>query len=318
MVKAVEASIYIPFYAGPRLATTCARRAGRGVAPSLLAPRPPRARVAPASRLRGAHAHRAVPAPTPRPRARPRSFRGMLAYDGSFGGHGPGFLPCPGPENNVTYCIRVSSLPAKMKVAECFGSLMRSGTARDRARWFNVAGKMLQPAYLVAHLESAGAAYAREATSFEPAQTQRMIDAVNQLVTPGEGEADIFPGRRHKLPYSPLYWLTIMMNPGVRAAAAAAAAAAPCARAAAAATRCWGADAAPGIQPAAAARAAAAPLAPLASRHPRPSPAPARARAPRRAPSRSTCSTAWARPRRSRGPKRTGSTNSATATRSRA
>lgn len=48
-------------------------------------------------------------------RATSFSFRGERVYDGSLGGPGPGWLPCP---PGVGYCIRVSSMPPGIKIRE--------------------------------------------------------------------------------------------------------------------------------------------------------------------------------------------------------
>lgn len=49
----------------------------------------------------------------------------------------------------------------------------------------------------------------------DPGQLRQLISAINQLVTPGEGNADIWPGRRHPLPVNALTWTTFMMSPPV-------------------------------------------------------------------------------------------------------
>ncbi len=58
----------------------------------------------------------------------------------------------------------------------------------------------------------------RERARAEPAQMGRLVDALMRLRTPDEAGADIFPGRRHPLPFSNLYWMTFMMQPGVSGA----------------------------------------------------------------------------------------------------
>lgn len=50
----------------------------------------------------------------------------------------------------------------------------------------------------------------------EPLQMGQLLQALMRLRTPGEGEADIFPGRRHPLPVTALFWSSFMMSPGVR------------------------------------------------------------------------------------------------------
>lgn len=56
-----------------------------------------------------------------------------------------------------------------------------------------------------------------QAARAEPLQLGQLLQALVKLRTPGEGEADIFPGRRHPLPVTCLYWASFMVSPGVSA-----------------------------------------------------------------------------------------------------
>lgn len=48
-----------------------------------------------------------------------------------------------------------------------------------------------------------------------------MLKALDDLVSPGEGGADIFPGRRHALPArDAMVWASWMVSPGVSGAPA--------------------------------------------------------------------------------------------------
>ncbi|GBF93867.1 hypothetical protein Rsub_06866 [Raphidocelis subcapitata] len=160
--EALEASIYIPYYAGAALST---------------------------------------------------SFRGKAAYDGSFAGSGPGFLPCP---PGVSYCLRVSSLPACEMFGSMFGRLA-FGRPSDRARGASIARNVLGGADLRARLAEMRRSFRasdRGAVRSEAAQAARFFEDLASLRAPDEGGADIFPGRRHPLPVSHAVWSSFMMQPG--------------------------------------------------------------------------------------------------------
>jgi hypothetical protein len=135
-----------------------------------------------------------------------------MVYDGSFNGPGPGFLPCP---PNITYCVRVSSMPAGFSLGSFLVDILTAGPAA-----LPVLGPVLRTTIhgpnLPTHLANAAIAYLtgeKLSVASEPGQLAKLVHALLQLVTPGEGEADIWPGRRHKLPFSELEWATGMIRP---------------------------------------------------------------------------------------------------------
>ncbi|GBF90753.1 hypothetical protein Rsub_03054 [Raphidocelis subcapitata] len=141
-------------------------------------------------------------------------FRGQPVFDGSFGGPGAGFLPCP---PGVRYCVRVSAMPAHVTLAGVIGTILRGGpqsqgiaarAALDILTSADVAGTLLQTA-----LGRQGGAPFQGAAELAAAYT-----GFWELRTPGEGEADIFPGRRHALPVGEFEWVTRMPIPARSAA----------------------------------------------------------------------------------------------------
>ncbi|KAI8470837.1 MAG: hypothetical protein J3K34DRAFT_521020 [Monoraphidium minutum] len=178
MINSLKASVFIPFYAGPSLTV---------------------------------------------------DFRGKGAYDGSFGGPGQGFLPCP---PNTGYCIRISSLPAGLALANTALEDVLFGEPGNVRRTLDVAKDIVTKSDLATTLSatlrsftgrheagpanaSAAAAAAAGGANGSPlrGQVQHMVDALMRLLTPGEGAADIWPGRRHKLPVTDLFWSSWMISP---------------------------------------------------------------------------------------------------------
>jgi hypothetical protein len=144
--------------------------------------------------------------PTPR-------FRNRPAYDGSFAGPGQGFLPCP---PGVSYCLRISSLPANEMLGPLLTHLV-TGDRADRIRAAKVAANTLLKTNLTEAIAEIRRAYAQDPDSAreEPKQLRELFAQLRRLKTPDEGGADIFPGRRHPLPVSNIFWMTFMMSPGV-------------------------------------------------------------------------------------------------------
>jgi len=90
---------------------------------------------------------------------------------------------------------------------------------RDRLRALEVARNMLASSDLLAITtamrDARAGAEGKDEGKYEPAQMAKLVEALMKLKTPDESGADIFPGRRHKVPVSTLYWMTFMMSPGV-------------------------------------------------------------------------------------------------------
>jgi hypothetical protein len=64
---------------------------------------------------------------------------------------------------------------------------------------------------------ASSAAYAADpgATKTDAEWSKPVVDELKKLFTPGEGEADVFPGRRHKLPTTELIWASRLISPPV-------------------------------------------------------------------------------------------------------
>lgn len=79
------------------------------------------------------------------------------------------------------------------------------------------AGMAGSPAFQshVAGLASAYESDGAAAALSELGQVTQLVRALRNVVTPGEGLADIWPGRRHKLPCSDGDWLGWSMTPAV-------------------------------------------------------------------------------------------------------
>ncbi|KAI8475986.1 MAG: hypothetical protein J3K34DRAFT_4301 [Monoraphidium minutum] len=133
-------------------------------------------------------------------------FRGEDAYDGSFAGPGRGFLPCP---PNVTYCVRVCPFPAGTSIARLLTlDLLQGGPPAKASLAGGVASTLLgadAPGNIAATLRSFLGGSKRD-LGVQAAQTAQLLAALSAVVTPGEGDADIWPGRRHKLPVDRATW----------------------------------------------------------------------------------------------------------------
>jgi hypothetical protein len=141
-------------------------------------------------------------------RPQTRSFRGEQFYDGSFNGNGQGWLPCP----PVGHCIRISSMPAGLKL----GELLRSSLGYEqKIRTASLLATAL-PNVPAASISMA-AAYTTNGGAFQAdaAAAGSFFSALQQLVTPGEGEADVFPGRRHPLPTNAFIWASYLLSAAV-------------------------------------------------------------------------------------------------------
>ncbi|KAI8475984.1 MAG: hypothetical protein J3K34DRAFT_4270 [Monoraphidium minutum] len=140
-------------------------------------------------------------------------FRGEMVYDGSLQGSSASLLPCP---PGVRYCVRVSAYPPGVSVGSFLLNDVLLGGAPSKARLLGVAGGTLLSPALPAHLANAAGAYAAAdaaSAASEPGQLAQLVKAAAQIVTPGEEGADIFPGRRHKLPFPRDAWVLAMLRP---------------------------------------------------------------------------------------------------------
>lgn len=110
-------------------------------------------------------------------------------------------------------------MPAGMRIPETLLSdiLTRPDTA---AQAVNMAASTLMgpnaPLQLAAFMESflpIGGDVSQ--TLGQTAQLSRIVDAISQEPMPGEGAADIWPGRRHGLPVSDATWFSWSAAPAV-------------------------------------------------------------------------------------------------------
>jgi hypothetical protein len=92
-----------------------------------------------------------------------------------------------------------------------------TGDRADRVRAAKVAANTLLKTNLTEAIAEIRKAYAEDPESAreEPRQLRELFSQLRRLKTPDEGGADIFPGRRHPLPVSNVFWMTFMMSPGV-------------------------------------------------------------------------------------------------------
>ncbi|GBF93869.1 hypothetical protein Rsub_06868 [Raphidocelis subcapitata] len=138
------------------------------------------------------------------------TFRGEEVYDGGFNGNGQGFLPCP---PGITNCLRISSFPGHMRLGELLVNGLGLGAPAGNKVYAAgaLAGALPNLPYKVA---STAAAFASDpgAVATDPAWTKPVVEVLQQMVTPGEGEADVFPGRRHPLPTTELIWASRLIS----------------------------------------------------------------------------------------------------------
>jgi hypothetical protein len=133
-------------------------------------------------------------------------------YDGSLGGPGHGWLPCP---PGVSYCLRVSSMPAGLQLGRLVFKDLPLGRRANKVRAASILTSTLTN--MPYKLLSTWSAYADrpEALLADGLHAKQFMESLMQLVTPGEGGADIYPGRRHALPTSDLIWASWLAAPAV-------------------------------------------------------------------------------------------------------
>ena len=114
--------------------------------------------------------------------------------------------------------MRISALPPGIKLSTFFMDELIRGNREFQKFVANMASAMLRTANISAHINGALRAYeaAGGAPAFEAElmQLQVAMRALSAVVSPGEGEADIWPGRFHKLPFSPEQLATMQAAPG--------------------------------------------------------------------------------------------------------
>ncbi|GBF95267.1 hypothetical protein Rsub_08298 [Raphidocelis subcapitata] len=138
-------------------------------------------------------------------------YRGADVYDGSMGGNGAGFLPCP---PNLNYCVRVSTMPAGVPLNTLLLNLM--ATPEDRGFTLGIAANTVAGSDvggILSGVAAARVAVAPETAVAGPGRLAQLTKALMSLTTPGEGDADIWPGRRHPLPVSDYHWMEWMVTP---------------------------------------------------------------------------------------------------------
>ncbi|GBF90752.1 hypothetical protein Rsub_03053 [Raphidocelis subcapitata] len=140
-------------------------------------------------------------------------FRGQRVYDGGFGGPGAGFLPCP---PDVRYCVRVSSMPGGITMPSILLDVLLGGPY-NQALAVGAALSTLGGADVLGTLTKqvlgGGGGGGGGGETQQLADMASAMAAFMQFKTPGEGEADIFPGRRHALPVGEFEWVTRMAVP---------------------------------------------------------------------------------------------------------
>ena len=133
-------------------------------------------------------------------------------YDGSLGGPGTGWLPCP---PGVAYCLRISSMPKGLQLGRLVFKDLTLGQRANKVRAANIFTSTLSN--VPYKLLSTWSAYVDrpEALLADGLHTKQFMESLMQLVTPGEGGADIDPGRRHALPTSDMIWASWLAAPAV-------------------------------------------------------------------------------------------------------
>lgn len=141
-------------------------------------------------------------------------FRGERCYDGSWAGPGQGFLPCP---PGLEYCIRVSSLPPGIRLTSFFVEEIARGNKGFAQYLTNWVSAMLSTTDLGRRvkgmLDAYGAAGGAPVLQEEARQLSVTMRELSELVTPGEGGADIWPGRFHQMPFKPEEWTMMQAAP---------------------------------------------------------------------------------------------------------
>jgi hypothetical protein len=157
-------------------------------------------------------------APNPRPLHPnpPPSFRGQRAYDGSWGGSGQGFIPCP---PGLKYCVRVSTLPPGLDLGRIMAQDVLFGGPGSKKGVAGTVASTLRGAQTLGRLGATLGGYAggdgKALLPEDAARLTMMMRTLSGWRTPGEGEADIWPGRRHALPMGRTDWILTMMSPAV-------------------------------------------------------------------------------------------------------
>jgi hypothetical protein len=146
----------------------------------------------------------------------PRRLRGKDVYDGAWGGNGEGFLPCP---PNVTHCIRLSAFPPGLSLSDFFREQILPATAGELNYLRTAIMNSVQngnvtnrTAATVEYLSTHGG---KPLAGAGLAILARGLRKLSELKTPGEGEADIWPGRRHKMPTGAVEWIALQIAPKV-------------------------------------------------------------------------------------------------------
>jgi hypothetical protein len=155
----------------------------------------------------------ASPAPPP---PRPSSFRGQRAYDGSYGGSGQGFIPCP---PGLDYCVRVSALPPGVDLGSIIINDVLLGGPDNVKLIADVLMRTLGGSQTLSMIGATLWGYSgASGKALLPGDVARLTHIMRVLSgwrTPGDGGADIWPGRRHPLPLARGDWTFSMMSPGV-------------------------------------------------------------------------------------------------------
>lgn len=113
-------------------------------------------------------------------------------------------------------CIRINARPAGQTVLGYLTSDFIRDAPGSAAFLATAVGKTVLNGNLASGATRAVGAYAAgspQKVVNEAGMLVQLLAAINKQVMPGEGDADIWPGRRHKLPFSELEWATGMIRP---------------------------------------------------------------------------------------------------------
>jgi hypothetical protein len=106
-------------------------------------------------------------------------------------------------------CIRINARPAGQTVLGYLTSDFIRDAPGSAAFLATAVGKTVLNGNLASGATRAVGAYAAgspQKVVNEAGMLVQLLAAINKQVMPGEGDADIWPGRRHKLPVSPYVW----------------------------------------------------------------------------------------------------------------
>jgi hypothetical protein len=109
-------------------------------------------------------------------------------------------------------------MPAGLRLFSILTNDILLGEADNKRRAVDVAANILLGSDLANTLSATIRSLtgnARADVPGEAAQIKQMVGQLMRLFTPGEDGADIWPGRRHPLPVTELFWSTWMMSPPV-------------------------------------------------------------------------------------------------------